>query len=407
MTTANHTIVSERSAALDRSLRRRSLFAACSAHAVHDGLTDLIYVLLPVWQAQFGLSFAQVGLLRGAYSGVMAGMQLLASRAARRWGRERLLVGGTALAGLAYLVVGQAGGLGVLLLALMLGGLGASTQHPLASSLVTDTHEPGGRVKEALSQYNFAGDIGKTLIPGLVGLLLTVISWRASATLMGVLGVGAAALLWWLVPSRVMASVGKKTVALTGQGSTRGLRALLLTGTLDSAVRMGFLTFLPFLLQAKGAGTAGIGLALMLLFIGGAFGKLLCGYLGARIGMMKTVWLTESSTSVLIVLALFLPQWGLMIMLPLLGLALNGTSSVLYGAVPELAAPGRREHAFALFYTGTIGAGALAPVLFGRLGDVMGITPALMVVAGVLLLTLPLAWVVEREVKRLLDAGPV
>ncbi|POA62648.1 MFS transporter, partial [Pseudomonas sp. GW531-T4] len=85
------------------SIRRRSLFAGCGAHAIHDGLTDLIYVLLPIWQSQFGLSFAQVGLLRGAYSGMMAGFQLLASRAARRWGRERLLVGGTALAGVAYL----------------------------------------------------------------------------------------------------------------------------------------------------------------------------------------------------------------------------------------------------------------------------------------------------------------
>ncbi|NER61885.1 MFS transporter, partial [Pseudomonas sp. MAFF212428] len=64
----------------DTSLRRRSLLAGCSAHAVHDGLTDVIYVLLPLWQAQFGLSLAQVGLLRGAYSGTMAGFQLLASR---------------------------------------------------------------------------------------------------------------------------------------------------------------------------------------------------------------------------------------------------------------------------------------------------------------------------------------
>lgn len=80
----------------DASARRRSLLAACSAHAVHDGLTDAIYVLLPIWQAQFGISYAQVGLLRGAYSGMMAGVQLLASRAAQRWGRKRLLVGGTA-----------------------------------------------------------------------------------------------------------------------------------------------------------------------------------------------------------------------------------------------------------------------------------------------------------------------
>lgn len=114
----------------DTQVRRRSLLAGCSAHAVHDGLTDVIYVLLPLWQAQFALSYGQIGLLRGVYSAMMAGFQLLASRAARRWGRERLLVGGTALAGLAYLLAGQATGLAVLLLALALGGLGASTQHP-------------------------------------------------------------------------------------------------------------------------------------------------------------------------------------------------------------------------------------------------------------------------------------
>lgn len=376
--------------------RRRSLLAASTAHAVHDGLTDLIYVLLPIWQAQFAISYAMIGLLRASYSGVMASFQLLASRLAKRWGRERMLIGGTALAGMAYLIAGQAGGLATLLLALMLGGLGASTQHPLASSLVTDSHEAGGGVKEALAQYNFAGDIGKTLIPGAVGLLLVAVSWQTSVTMIGVLGIAAALLLWWLIPA-TPPQVEHATKMATGKGSAVGLRALLATGTLDSTVRMGFLTFLPFLLKSKGAGTAGIGLALSLLFIGGAFGKLFCGYLGARIGMMKTVWVTESMTSVLIALAVWLPLAGVMAMLPLLGLALNGTSSVLYGAVPELAAPGKREQAFALFYTGTIGAGALSPVLFGRVGDVMGVPVALLSLAAILLLTLPLSWCVHTS----------
>lgn len=381
----------------DTSTRRRTLIAGCSAHAVHDGLTDVIYVLLPIWQAQFALSYAQIGLLRGAYSGMMAVFQLMASRAAKRWGRVSMLVGGTALAGAAYLMVGQATGWVMLLLALLLGGLGASTQHPLASSMISDAYEGGGGIKQALSQYNFSGDIGKTLIPGLVGLLLTVISWRASATLLGVLGLAAAGLLWWLVPTQVSESTStKNTKPFSGSGSVTGLRALVFTGTLDSAVRMGFLTFLPFLLQAKGAGTAGIGLALTLLFIGGAFGKLLCGYLGARIGMMKTVWLTETSTALLIVAAVYVPLAGLMAMLPLLGLVLNGTSSVLYGAVPDLAGAGKREQAFAVFYTGTIGGGALAPVVFGGVGDALGVSVAVMVLAGVLLVTLPLAWVVRR-----------
>ena len=382
----------------DASVRRRSLFAASTAHAVHDGLTDLIYVLLPIWQAQFALSYAVVGLLRTSYSGVMASFQLLASRLAKRWGRERMLIGGTALAGLAYLVAGQAGGLAALLVALMLGGLGASTQHPLASSMVTDTHAAGGGVKEALAQYNFAGDIGKTLIPGLIGLLLVVVSWRTSVTLIGLLGLAAAGLLWWLIPARDEAAAGKTKAArvASGNGSPRGLRALLMTGTLDSAVRMGFLTFLPFLLKSKGAGTAGIGIALSLLFVGGAFGKLLCGYLGARIGMMKTVWITESATSLFVVLAVWLPLAGVMAMLPLLGLALNGTSSVLYGVVPELAAPGKHEQAFALFYTGTIGAGALSPVLLGALGDSVGVPFALIALATLLLFTLPLSWQVQK-----------
>ncbi|WP_460952539.1 MFS transporter [Pseudomonas marginalis] len=383
------------------STRRRTLIAGCSAHAVHDGLTDVIYVLLPIWQTQFALSYAQVGLLRGAYSGMMAVFQLMASRAAKRWGRLPMLVGGTALAGAAYLMVGQATGLVMLLLALLLGGLGASTQHPLASSMISDAYEDGGGIKQALAQYNFSGDIGKTLVPGLVGLLLTVISWRASATFLGLLGLAAAGLLWWLIPRQPDASAAtQKNKSPIGAGSVTGLRALILTGTLDSAVRMGFLTFLPFLLQAKGAGTAGIGLALTLLFIGGAFGKLFCGYLGARIGMMRTVWLTESSTALLIVAAVYLPLTGLMVMLPLLGLVLNGTSSVLYGAVPDLAGAGKREQAFAVFYTGTIGGGALAPVVFGGVGDALGVPVAVMVLAGVLWVTLPLAWVVQRGMER-------
>ncbi|GJJ00763.1 MFS transporter [Duganella rhizosphaerae] len=382
-----------------QNVRRRSLIAACSAHAIHDGLTDVIYVLLPIWQAQFAISLAMVGLLRGAYSGMMAGFQLLASRMARRWGREHMLIGGTALAGVAYLIAGLAGGMTVLLISLLLGGLGASTQHPLASSIVTDTHEAGGGVKEALAQYNFAGDIGKTLVPGAVGLLLVVVSWQASVTLIGCLGLAAAALLWWLLPTAAESArhhaASAKVVA--GKGSAGGLRALIATGVLDSAVRMGFLTFLPFLLQSKGAGTAGIGLALSLLFVGGAFGKLLCGYLGARIGMMKTVWITESATALLILLSVWLPLTAMMAMLPLLGLALNGTSSVLYGTVPELAGAGKREQAFARFYTGTIGGGALAPVLFGRLGDVAGVPVAVMALAALLLLTLPLSYRVQTS----------
>jgi predicted MFS family arabinose efflux permease len=80
-----------------------------------------------------------------------------------------------------------------------------------------------------------------------------------------------------------------------------------------------------------------------------------------------------------------------MVLLPLLGLMLNGTSSVLYGTVPELAPHDGVERAFALFYTGTIGSGAIAPVLFGVLGDHVGVHGATLATALTALAILPLA----------------
>src|SRR5262249_56195422 len=83
------------------------------------------------------------------------------------------------------------------------------------------------------------------------------------------------------------------------------------------------------------------------------------------------------------------------VLLPVMGIALNGTSSVLYGSVPDLVAPERRARAFSVFYTGTIGAGALAPALYGVAGDALGVPTALILVAAIVLLTLPLSLVLK------------
>jgi MFS transporter, FSR family, fosmidomycin resistance protein len=86
-----------------------------------------------------------------------------------------------------------------------------------------------------------------------------------------------------------------------------------------------------------------------------------------------------------------LPLGVSLALLPLIGVALNGTSSVLYGTVPELVSAERRETAFGIFYTGTIGGGALSPIAYGWLGDMVGVDPMLAVVAVICLATIPLA----------------
>ena len=40
---------------------KRTLSTCCAAHTLHDGFSDVTYVLLPLLAQTFGLSLAQVG----------------------------------------------------------------------------------------------------------------------------------------------------------------------------------------------------------------------------------------------------------------------------------------------------------------------------------------------------------
>jgi MFS transporter, FSR family, fosmidomycin resistance protein len=102
------------------------------------------------------------------------------------------------------------------------------------------------------------------------------------------------------------------------------------------------------------------------------------------------VWLTEAATACGILAMLVLPLAPALAVLPIIGIALNGTSSVLYGSVPELVDADKRTRAFSVFYTAAIGSGALAPTIYGVLGDVVGIPTAMIIAAAIVLLTLPL-----------------
>jgi len=370
----------------------RALGVAGGVHALQDGYTDLVYVMLPIWQAEFALTYSAVGMLRGLFVGAMAGFQIPATMLAKKVNASAVLAGGAALTGLSYILAGFSSGFELLLVALFLGGLGAATQHPLASALVAGTF-PGKAALKALGTYNFAGDIGKMTLPAAASLLMLALPWRGTLMTVGLLGIFAGIAIIVLARRQPFGeTVAKETDAPASAAPPRfGFSLLLAIGVIDSATRMGFLTFLPFLLTSKGASLPTIGLALTLVFAGGAAGKLVCAFIGARIGVIATVFLTEGLTALAILALLPLSLEPGMLLLPIIGVALNGTSSVLYGSVPLFVTEQSRQRAFGIFYTGTIGSGALSPVLYGFVGDALGIPVTLMVVAGVVLLTLPLA----------------
>jgi FSR family fosmidomycin resistance protein-like MFS transporter len=384
---------------------RATLVASCVIHFLHDGCSDLLYPLFPVWAREFSLSFAQVGLLRTGYSGALALFQVPAGFLAERWGEPRLLAAGTLLTAIGFLCLGTAGGFVPLLFFLVIGGLGSGTQHPLSSSLVSRAYDEGRR-RVALGTYNFSGDLGKVAWPACVAFVTAWAGWRFAVQGMGLVVLAAAVgiffVLTWLARH---GTASRPTVGGGRDSNGWGIRnawgfALLSTiHGIDNGSRSVFLTYLPFLLLGKGAGMDLMGLALGLTFAGGATGKFVCGVLAERLGIIRTVLVTEAATGLGILLLLALPVTPTLFLLPVLGIALNGTSSVLYGTVAELVMPERRSRVYGVFYTIGIGSGALAPPLFGLLSDAAGVPVTLTVLAVVVLATLPLAQLLRPVVE--------
>jgi len=348
------------------SSKSRNLLGACLTHILHDGYTDQLYALLPAWQTQFGLSYMGLAMVRALYYGTMGGLQVPADRFASRLKPRSALALSTFLAALGFLAMALPTGFAGLCVGLVLAGIGSSVQHPRASDLVT--HSYGAEPRSALGIYNFSGDLGKATLPAIVALLLPILPWRTVVGLMGLLGILVASSLLAILPNeRGLASIHHEFVRK--RESRGGFGVLLAIGVLDTATRMGYLLFLPFLIHARGGSSATVGLGLALVFVGGALGKASCGWLGQRVGVIWSVVATEVATAALIVVTCFTPITAMLVFLPLLGMMLNGTSSVLYGTVPELAPKGSTSRAFALFYTGVIGSGGLAPIAYGAIAD--------------------------------------
>ena len=380
-----------------RNNPKRALGSCCAAHTLHDGLSDVTYVLLPLLAQTFGLSLAQVGLIRSAHRTAMAAFQIPAGLFAERFGERNLLAFGTMVAGAAFVALGHATGFWMIIVALFFAGFGSAVQHPLSSTIISHAYPDAGR-RAALGTYNFFGDVGKFAFGGAVSLcLLAGISWQAPVTAFGVIGIVTAVAIFVNVSNTRVRHVeedsSEATPARRGWGirDRQGFTALCLIEILDSSTRTGFLTFIAFLLIEKGIPEGWAALAVPLILTGGMAGKLACGFLAERLGIVRTIVFTEICTGLGILATLALPGIGVMILLPLIGVALQGTSSVLYATIGDLVEQDRLPRAFGFFYTIGSVCGIAAPLGYGLLGDVTSVPVSIATVGCAVLVTVPLA----------------
>ncbi|NWF93442.1 MAG: MFS transporter [Syntrophaceae bacterium] len=382
--------------------KARSLFSFSAFHFLDDGFTDSIYLLLPFIAAELRLSFSQVGLLKGVFSGSVGLLQVPLSLLAEKIGELTVIGLGTFGLTAGFLILSRVSTFPAILLSLIFSKGTSAGQHGLSSSLLSKAFEFSRR-RAAMGTYNFSGDLGKVCLPFLLTVLINLWGWREAVLTLSLAGMVGGAGLW------ILAGEGREHLPLTqvgeglklkvsgwGIGNRRRFSALLTIGIIDISTRTAMLTFLPFLLLQKGISAGQVGFAITLLFAGGATGKLFCGLLAEWFGVVPMVIATEVFTAAGILSLNFSSVPTIWILLPFVGIVLNGTSSVLYATVAEIVAPAARSRGYGLYYAITLGCGAVSPMLYGLLTDSLGLSVTIVTTALMVLLTLPLSQYLSR-----------
>ena len=382
----------------ERRSRRLTLAACSGVHGVQDGLSAAFLVILPTLAEVFGLTYAQVGLLRAVKNTAMALFEIPSGVLAERTGERALLVLGLVCAGCGYVALAVAPGVGIIVLCIFVVGFGGAFQHALSSSIISNTFKGRGS-RTALGIYNAAGDMGKLAFAGIYSLAIGMgLAWQGVVTGFGLTALmGAVGLYLILRRIRIGGRPGPEARGSSageaigwGIRDRTGFSVLIVIVFLDIAVQIGFLTFLPFLMIEKQVPVALAGLAVVLTLAGGIFGKFGCGYLADRAGVRRSLVIVEVLTAVGIVAVLHAPTLTAFLLLPLVGLVLQGSSSITYATVSDLVRSERRSRGFGAIYTVASAASIAGPILFGVIGDGFGLAPALLTMAATVLVPLPL-----------------
>ncbi len=273
--------------------------------------------LFLIWQAEFGVSFAELGLAVALMSGVTAVLQTPVGFLVDRFGARPFLVGGVLLMTLSITAMAFAPGYWAILLLATLSGVGNSVNHPADYAIMGGSIDKS-RIGRAFAVHTFTGNLGFAFGPPVVAAMLLVVDWRTALMILGLAGVPVVGAILW--QARILQDQAKPK----DRSQQVGGRELLLSRTI--------LSFFGFFLLTAMASTAIQ--AFVITLLGKLWGTpvavaslVLTGYMvGATFGTLVGGWLSDrfaarSPTGRMTVLALGLGVAALFL-LPFLGTAL-------------------------------------------------------------------------------------
>jgi MFS transporter, FSR family, fosmidomycin resistance protein len=354
----------------------RILWAISLAHMLNDICQSLLPALYPVLKASLRLSFADIGLITFTFQATASLLQPVIGLYTDRRPQPYSLVVGMAAMLIGLIALSQAGGLGTILVAAALIGLGSSVFHPEASRMA---HLAAGR-RHGLAQalFQVGGNFGSSLGPLLAAWVVVPngqqsLAWFALVPLAAIVvltRVGA----WYHGKLRERLATGRPAHVIRGPShpprrvaiSIAILVALVISKYFYLVSFTNYYTF--YLIEKFGVSIQDSQTYLFVFLAAIAAGTVAGGPIGDRFGRKVVIWASILGVAPF---SLALPHVNLawtIVLSACAGAILASAFSAILVYAQELL-PGRVGAVAGLFFGFAFGVSGIAAAVLGGLAD--------------------------------------
>ena len=361
------------------------LWLVALGHTFTHWCPATFYLLLPFLVKEMGLSYSQAGFLVTIRVAANLLVNIPAGMLVDIIGKKGLLMALALIAtGVPYFLVGVSHNFFWVALFMAFVGVGNYLWHPAAISTLSEKY-PDKR-GFAIAIHAIGPNIGESLAPLLVGVLLLYLSWRNVLFLNLIPGIVIAFILWKFLFGKLNSRTESKK-GLSAKEYLAGMKkmaqnpsilALVLVAGMRSMTQQGLHTFLPiYLTNDLGLSSAVAGLYLSVTQTAGMIGTPIAGSISDQNGRKRVLTAGLFSTSiVLVILAYFQLSWLFITGLAFLGFFLYAVRPVIWAWVLDLSPKELGGSAVSFFSGSQSLLSSLSPVICGFIADRWGILAA-------------------------------
>jgi len=358
--------------------------ALSGGHLAVDFASGAVPAMLPLFKDRFGLSYALTAAIMLCATAASSLVQPLFGLFSDRRGALWLLPAGVGIAGIGTALAALTHVYVLVLVCVFLTGLGVAAFHPEGAKFAS--FASGRKRASGMALFNIGGNMGYALGPIVIAPLIYWHGLSSAAVVAIPISIGAVAIgrtlpyLRGIVPARA----GREAAAAVEQRGSLGV--LLTVVVLRSVAFFGLLTFAPLYLSSGSVTGQWHGHSLShwvlpLVLSAGAVGTLTLGPVADRIGLTRTLLLTQAAIAPLIVV--FVLRGGIVGVVALMGVAVCVVGT--YGVTMVLSQQYLPRHvalASGLNVGLAVGLGGVAAVCLGLVADAIDLRTALFVSAG-------------------------